>query len=469
MRGLRAVVGAVACALVVSVVPAADAGPADPPPLAALTLAKLPYMNAVAPLDPIATTLRGSLANSNRYFLTTWWDTHMSWLEPWQSSSRRLIAKRTLDSEEVRRYSSVALALAAPLATRSYDRRVTGVDAATARDRVVALVQVLVRTHNSNAVGVGWGSSWQSGLWASQAALAGWLCGALLPEADRVLLARMLEAEAHHIAARPIHYLRDRSGRVLTPGDSGSEEVAWDAVAMLTAVELLPLHPQRAQWATHAYRRFVAAYARPSDVHSNAPVSGRAVSKWLEGSNIEQDGTVVNHGRVNPDYMVSMSLHGAVVPGLTGQGVPAALLFGNGNMHAALHNVRFDTPAYRKPGGTIYAQRSPLIYHPSGPDWGTQRQVVYGVFDLQVAALGLDRGARVPAREWAALHLGHVRRLQARFKTGQTYGHKSEDKYFAREEWTGALLGYAELFDWLSTTKRFRIDHTSPTTKAPVG
>ena len=392
----------------------------------------------------------------------------MGWLEPYGSSSERLLAKKSLDSEEVRRYSSVAFSLAAPLATRSYDARTTGVDRFTARDRVVSLVQLLVRTHRANVGNAGWGGSWQSALWASLAGLSGWLVGSDLPVPDQVLLARMLEFEADKVGQRPIHYLRDAYGRILTPGDSGAEEVAWDATGVLTAVELLPRHPRRAVWAADAYRRFVAAYSRPSDVNSPTVVSGRPLSEWLGGSNVEQSGAVVNHGRVNPDYTVSMSLHAAVVPGLTGAGVPAAVLHGHRATHHSLTSVSYSGRGFRRPGGTVYVPRSAAIYHPTGVDWGTQRQVVYGVFDMQVAAFGLDRGARVPARTWAALHLGHTRRLQSRFDTGQTYGHKSEDKYFAREEWTGALLGYAELFDWLSSTKRFKVDHRGPSAKQPV-
>lgn len=465
MRALRPVLAAVVCATALTAVPAAGEPPVAVP---GLTLAPLPVMNAVAVGDSVTATVRQTLAVSNKYFLNTWWQRHMSGLEPWASSGARVVAKGTLDSEQVRRFSSVALALATPLATRSYDPVVTSVRVDVARDRAVTLVEMLVRTHRANAGYAGWGGSWQSGLWASQAALAGWLCGPALSDADRLLLARMLQFEAASVASRPIHYLRDRNGRVLTPGDSGSEEAAWDAATLLTAVELLPANPDRARWAAKAYEAFVAAYSRPSDVRSSRVVNGLPLSRWLRGSNIEENGTVVNHGRVNPDYMVSMSLHGAVLPALTNQGVPAAVLHGNDVMHRALTSVPFTGPRYRAPGGTIYVPRSAAIYHPAGRDWGTQRQVVYGVCDLQVAALRLDRGARVPARTWASLHLGHVRRLQARFTNGQTYGHVSEDKYFAREEWTGALLAYAELFEWLTTTKRFRVDDRPASAKAPV-
>lgn len=463
-RGLVAV--ALCSALAAPSSSSADGIDTKVPALAAVTLADVPVMNRVAALDEVTSTVRGALMNSDKYFLNTWWQARMMTPDMLLLSAERLRYRGTVDSEDVRRYSSVALALAAPLATKSYDARVTGVTTATATDRAVLLVQLLVRTHIATVGRSGWGASWQSAFWASQAGLAGWLLGPALPASDQVLLARMLEHESETVLARPIKYLRDRSGKIVSHGDSGAEEAAWDALGLLTAVELLPRHPRRAVWAEDAYRRFVAAYSRPNDVRSHTVVNGRPLSRWLGGSNVEPSGIVVNHGRINPDYTVSISLHAAVVSGLNGVGVPAAALHGHRATYHALTSHQFGR-AFSAPGGTVYRPNSSAIYYPHTADWGTDRQVNYGVFDLQVAALGLDRGERVPARKWAALHLGHTRRMQARFKTGQTYGSTREDRYFGREEWTGALFAYAELTEWLRSKKRLSVDYRSPAAKVP--
>lgn len=466
MRRVRGALCALLCAAVTVATPSAAVIGNALPPVTTLALADLPTMNRVAALDELTATVRGALLASNRYLLTTWWDQHVMSATPYETALKRLHTRGTIDSEDVRRYSSVALAVAVPLATRSYSPTVTGVPTATATDRAVMLVQALVRTHMSTIGRPGWGGSWQSPLWASQAALAGWLVGAALPDPDKLLLARMLEHEADTVSVRPIKYLRNRHGTIVHHGDSGSEEVAWDALAMLTAVELLPRHPRRTFWADHAYRRFVAAYSRPQDVSSSRLVNGRPLHRWLDGSNVEPSGLVVNHGRVSPDYTASVSLLAVVVPGLVGEGVPAAVLHGHDATYRALSTHSFGR-GYARPGGTVYRPNSAAIYYPVSADWGTDRQVVFGVFDLQVAALGLDRGLRTPARKWAGLHLGHVRRMQARFKSGQTYGPASEDTYWAREEWTGALLGYAELTEWLRSKNRIEIDHRPPGTKTP--
>ena len=466
MRGVRGALCAVLCAAVTAATPSAAVIGNALPPVTTLALADLPTMNRVAALDELTATVRGALASSNRYLLTTWWDAHVMSPNPAIVAFNRQIHRGTIDSEDVRRYSSAALALAVPLATRSYSASVTGVPASTATDRAVTLVQALVRTHVTTIGQPGWGGSWQSPLWASQAALAGWLLGPSLPAPDQLLLARMLEYEADTVAARPIKYLRDRTGKIVHHGDSGSEEMAWSALGMLTAVELLPRHPRRTFWADHAYRRFVAAYSRPEDVSSSRLVNGRPLNRWLGGSNVEPSGVVINHGRISPDYTVSVSLHAAVVSGLVGNGVPAAVLHGHEATYRSLSAHSFGQ-GYQRPGGTVYRPNSSALYYPMGADWGTDRQVVFGVFDLQVAALGLDRGLPVPARKWAGMHLGHVRKMQARFKTGQTYGAATEDTYWIREEWTGALLAYADLTEWLRVKNRIEIDHRSPGSKLP--
>ncbi|HEV2890870.1 MAG TPA: hypothetical protein VGX28_10905 [Frankiaceae bacterium] len=469
MRSVRAVVSAVVCAAALVAAPAgAGVGgvTSGPPPLSDLALAEVPTMTRVAALDDVTRTVRGALGNANRYFLNTWWNERVTSLTPYQRSADRLQHRGTINSEDVRRYASVALSIAAPLATRTYDYRATGVPASTATDRAVLLVQMLVRTHTGVLGRSGWGESWQSPLWASQAALAGWLVGPALPVPDQVLLARMLEVEADYVTSKPVKYLRNRAGAIVSHGDSGSEEMAWEALALFTAVELMPSHPRRTFWADHAYRRFAAAYARPADVTSNVVLNARPLSRWLGGSNVEPSGVVVNHGRISPDYTASMSLHAAVVSGLVGEGVPAVAVHGHRATYGALTSHQFGR-GWAAPGGTVYRPNSSAIYYPMGADWGTDRQVVYGVFDLQMSALGLDRGFRVPARKWAALHLGHTRRMQARFTTGQTYGPMSEDGYFGREEWTGALLAYAELTDWLASKKRLSVDNRSPGVKVP--
>ena len=463
MRRLRAVVAACVFAGLAVVAPARSVPVADQ-----LRLAPLPPLPALSN-DPHAVLLRDALRTASKYYLNTWWDERMRGVEPHGSWSARLAATGTLDAEEVRRFSSVALGLAAPLATGAFDARTAGVDDATAKARVAELVALTARTHRANLVPqVGWGGSWQSALWSSQAALAGWLIGDALPAQDQVLVARMLAFEADAVAARPLKYLRDRGGRVVSPGDSGAEELAWDAFGVQTAVELLPHHPSRARWAEVAVRRFVAAYSLPADLHSNRLVNGRPLAAWLDGSNLERDGWVVNHHRLNPDYTVGFNVHAPLVSALVGAPYPAAILHNQALLYRNIAQHPFAAPPFRAPGGTVYVRGTPRLYFPTGADWGTGRQFVYGVFDTEVAALRLDRGLRTPARTWARLHLAEARRLQGRFTTGQMFGSQQENRYFAREEHAGAVLAYGHLTDLLARAGRLRADHRDPTARQPL-
>lgn len=421
-----------------------------------------------APQDEIGDLLRGALNSSNKYTLTVWWDKYMDGVEPYRVAYDRATTN-TINSEEVRRYTSAAYGLAAALATGAYDPAATGVDAVTATRKVVELVNYVTSLHTSNIAGsVGWGRGVQSGMWASQIALAGWLIGPALPAPTQFFLGRMLAAEADHVAASKIHYFRDRNGKILTPGNSGAEELAWDGVALWTAVELLPHHERRTYWTRAAYTRFVGAYARPSDVRSMTVVNGRTTSSWLGGSNAEQSGMVVNHYRINPDYTTDISLWGAPVSGLVDDGVPASMLVGIDWTYRALTSYRFPSPPYRAPGGTVYKPGSTTVYYPSGADWGKHREVVYGSLDVQTAALSPTGSVRAVARKWAVAHLRVVRKQQSRFRTGQIYGSQTEDRYRAREEHASMLLGNAYLTWWLEANDRLEVDHSHSASKVAL-
>lgn len=461
----------VAAALVAGVAGEAAAIDVVPPkstiPVADVRLAPHPTnLPAAAPRDELALLMRNALNRSNKYVLNVWWPKYMDGIEPYQVAGEHARTNSTLDSEEVRRYTSVAYALAVSIATDAYDAGVTGVDDVTAALRVVELVNYVTSTHTANIAGkVGWGGSVQSALWASQVATAGWLAGARLPAPTQVFLGRMLASEADVVTARKIHYLRDRDGRVLTPSNSGAEELAWDGVALWTAVELLPYHPNRAKWAYAAYRRFVGAFARPSDVRSSTVVNGRTKSAWLGGSNAEQSGFVVNHHRINPDYTTDISMWGAPVSALVGNGVPAAMLSGTDVTYRALTSYRFGSP-YRAPGGTVYRPGTTKLYYPQGADWGENRQPVYGSLDVQTAVLSPTGTVRGVAGKWALARMRQVRRMQDRFTTGQVYGSEAEDHYRAREEHAAMLIGTAYLTWWLGANSRFTTDNRPYTAKA---
>ncbi|HVE98640.1 MAG TPA: hypothetical protein VNA12_05615 [Mycobacteriales bacterium] len=403
-----------------------------------------------APTGPDARAMRGVLSNAARWIATAWWASQGSDLP-------RLVADADLMTPvKCERAAMAAYTLAVALTTGAFDPTATGVTPQEAAARARQVLTTLARTHRA-ADPRGWGHTWQSALWAALGAHAAWLLGPALSDVDRLLVARMLESEADAVVARPMHHLRDRSGRLRTPGNTGAEELAWDGMVLQVGVSLLPAHAHRALWADAAHRRMVNAFARPQDVRDRRVVNGRRVTDWLAGSNAEPSGLVVNHGRVFPDYSTTINenLFAVTVYPLVGLAVPDAARYNVDVVYAALSTVGLHGPPYRAPGGTAYVRRSAEIYYPQGTVWGYRRQMCFAALDVQVAALDLDRLSPVPARVWARRHLGVVRAMQARFPDGHTFA-RGEDRFWLQEEWIGMQSAMAYMTQWVSSHRLVR-------------
>ena len=408
-----------------------------------------------------AAAMRGVLGNSARWLATTWWTTYRNELP-------HVIADADLMTPvRCERFGMASYALAVALATGAYDPVATGVSVEEATSRARQIVIALARTHRSISPR-GWGATWQSALWAALGAQAGWLLGPALSEADRLLVARMLESEADAVRARPMHLLRNRAGKLLTKGDTGAEELAWDGMVLQVAVALLPDHPRRTDWAYSQVERMVNAFARPQDVNNARVVNGKRVGDWLRGSNVEANGLVVNHGRVFPDYSTTINenLFAVTVYPLVEMAVPSAAYFNVDVVYGALSTVSFSGSAYARPGGTPYVRGSGRIYYPEGTDWGYYRQMCFAALDMQVAALGLGGKSPVPPQHWGRLHLAVVRRMQARFSDGHTFAPR-EDRFWLQEEWVGMQSGWAYLTQWVAANDLVRWTNASYQTVRP--
>jgi hypothetical protein len=419
------------------------------------------------PRDAQAERTRRILLNANRYALQTWFPAKFG-----AQTGRYLNLGGTAEAN-VRPPGSEALALATSLATGAYDERVTGFSRAQARAVAVRLITSIAYRHKTNTAG-GWGEHWQSALWAFNAAFAGWLLGDDLDRADRELVERMVIAEADRFLTYQVPYYANPDGTINTPGDSKAEENAWNAAFVNLAVSMLPRHPNRAVWQDKALELMISSYSRPGDQHRDDVVNGKPLSAWLRGSNIFEDGTLVNHSRIHPDYFTSIAnIAGAPLAyGLAGQPTPRAAFFNADLVYDALADHVFTAPPYAAPGGTIYrrdgAGRATYeIYYPQGNDWGTSRQLHFLLLDTLADVFGFDDLAGVPARDWAAAHAGRALEMQSRFTDGRTYGAPSEDTYAGREEWVALLAGRTYLTHWLDHNARLRVtDRAYPVTPA---
>ena len=335
--------------------------------------------------------------------------------------------------EAIRRSANAAFSAAILYSTSGYikDNRIT-------RDMLLDYARWHIRSiacaHGSVSPG-GWGNGWQSSLWAVVVGQAGWMLWDELSVQERAYVAAMVYSEAEYAAQRGPRYFRDRIGAELTPGDSMSDEVSWDLLAPALAYSMFPDHQREVKWRNSTISMAIASFARPSNLRNNTSVNGISVSVRLPGTNANEDGTVTNHGIVNPDYTQNVQhlWWAATLLRAGRQPVPEALFLNADIVYRALAVVNFTSPPYAAPGGTVYAPGG-QIYYPMGVSWGIRRPATFvGVdaFANVYAAPDTNAGA------FLAAHAYDTRALQLRYKTGQIYapGREEESYRLGKEEY----------------------------------
>lgn len=335
--------------------------------------------------------------------------------------------------EAIRRSANAAFSAAVLYSTSSYvkDNRIT-------RQMLLDFARWHIRSiacaHGAISPG-GWGNGWQSSLWAVVAGQAGWMLWDQLSLQERAYVAAMVYSEAEYAALRGPQYFRDRVGIELTPGNSKSDEVSWDLLGPALAYAMFPGHEREAKWRDSMIAMAIAAFARPGNLGDNTFVNGISVSVRLPGTNANEDGTVTNHGIVNPDYTQNVQhlWWAATLLRAGSQAVPESLFMNTDIVYRALAVVNFESPPYAPPGGTVYAPGG-QIYYPMGVSWGIRRPATFvGVdsFANVYAAPDTNAGA------FLAAHAYDTRALQLRFKTGQIYapGREEESYRLGKEEY----------------------------------
>jgi hypothetical protein len=99
-----------------------------------------------------------------------------------------------------------------------------------------------------------------------------------------------------------------------------------------------------------------------ADLTAKRIVNGRSVASWLQGSNIFNDGTLVNHNVINPGYMAQciLNLDGILTGGITGKPGLTTSQWHAAYVYRALSGVSFSAPSYRAPGGRAGSPRPGL-------------------------------------------------------------------------------------------------------------
>ena len=397
------------------------------------------------PDGPLADDGVAVLQTSVRHALRRWWP----------ETAPDLLA-RPMDSaapsdptDAVRRLSMEALGLSTALATGTYDPPSAG----ATRGQALAVVETIVRTvscrHRASVVG-GWGHRWQSPLWSSLAARAAWLSWPDLSSTTRTCVRAMVLSEADFATTVGPYVMFSRSGAVLRPGNSGSEENSWFALAPAVAVAMMPAAERREAWRSAEVRSLANSFSRADHLTGGGSVDGVPLSDLLAGWNVMPDGSVVNHHRIAPDYSTNayQNVDAVLVALLAGQRAPEASLLGLREVYSALvTNVYAVEDGFATPGGSVYR---PLphdrpagtygVYYPQGCDWGEGQVLPFALLDAQALAFGFGTDPAVlDPEESAAHHLSLAVEMQGRSADGRMYADPAEYTYVGREEHTAQL------------------------------
>ena len=397
------------------------------------------------------------LLNANKYALNTWWQANKFN----QPASDGYLDFHGKNEHHIRPAASEAQGLAISLQLGLYNSQATGVSKKEAKKKTIELIRSLVHRHVATAAN-GWGSVWQSPLWASRTAMASWLMWDQLDAQTRKETVKMLESEAVWVMSNKgkpvIKTYRNRSGKIISPGDTGSEENAWDSDLLVAATAMLPGDVNYSRWMNKVIELELATYSRPSDVERTDVYNGKPLSGWLPGSNANEDGTVINHNIVHPDYMTAglFEFTPIVFYSLARLPVPKAGMFNCDIIYNTLANLQF-TPGKiingkpaTQPGGTMFIARSAEIYYPQGDDWGTGRRLNFAMADAVTSLFSPIAGLRLKAAIWERKHTEYTLMQQARFEDGHTYLNSSENKSPNGDSQNAMLASRAYLLHWLA-------------------
>ena len=389
--------------------------------------------------DPLGELAEATYANGLVYLNEAWWPDVIGGRGfPFGFGGRR--------EQHIRAPAMAAYAMA--FASRlAFPSEGTLISPSRNRRRAVLLTASLARRHEATRAD-GWGTEWQSALWSYYVGMAAWMVWDGLTPDDRRAVRRMLRAEAERLASREPRFAFAADGTPVTPGDTKAEEDAWNGSLLLLA-SVFPhgrsSGAERRRWERAGLAYVYAAYSTPGD--------------GLAGYNMTDDGELMNHGIVHPDYMVAATQGylGCLIYGMAGRPVPEEVFHNGDVVWSALTRKRWPSPPYDAPGGTIYLtlpDGSPAagVYFPQGNDWGTAgmgRRINMAQEDLFAFFRGF--GDTQDALAFGVQHLLWVYRQQERHADRHLYEPGEYDFSHLRNE----TFGVAQMAENLAVHRYF--------------
>jgi hypothetical protein len=335
----------------------------------------------------------------------------------------------------VRPQASAAYATAIALRTGIWDERLIGVSKVEARRRTVAWVNAIAYSYPRD----NWKRRWQSALWVYYMGFAAHQVWDDVPQQTQGLVTAAIQSEADRLLGISPPSYRNASGHIVYPGDSKSEENAWNGALLILAARYYPAHPNAAKWEARGRWYAMSAYSIPGQVGHDPR---------LRGSNLNPDGTVTNHRIIHPDYMFTeaefIAKHSLMaLETKTATSKEAANNFWR--VWKGLTRVRFRGKAYYAPGGTILRKDrkgNPTadMYYPQGTDWSRVRRFNAAQTAVEAFAGKLDSNSY----GWAKVHLNYVLRQQARHSDGRVFS--ARETSFVGDEQFAAVTGAEMVF-----------------------
>lgn len=312
-----------------------------------------------------------------------------------------------------------------------YDAHTTGVSKEEATKKIVLLISSLAKYHCSNSE-KGWGNCWQGALWAEMLGMSAFLMKDYLSDEVWGMVCNMIHSECDYVISYAgVNVYMDRSGNIINEGDSKAEEDAWNATILALAIATLPNDVRQTEWRKRFIELNVTSMACPSDVSSDRIIDGYCFTE-CPGSNINEDGTVVNHGKWHIDYMAS--------PIESFAESSIALSFSRENLvfDCLSHNVdkvykalvELDLGKYdESKSGHHFYERTPegkascITNMPGNNEWGSNRQANYFLVDTYSSLIQADDNLpdRLKADKWAVCRMERISEMMGRDTSGRIY------------------------------------------------
>jgi len=396
-------------------------------------------MMGVQPADAFGQKVVTLMQNQSKY-LFGWIDDECSksysdgqyaYNPKWGESFRR-------EEDGIRPLAQFARTNVVMIKTGVYSAAASGISQDEALERTRMAIRGVALTHCTFKPTDNWGDNWQSAYWTSMFGEAAWMAWGDLSSSTQAAVAKVVEYESNRFINYKVHYWKNPDGSTNYPGDSKSEENSWNARVLAVAQAMMPNHPNVSQWREKASELVVGSYCRPSDLTNTTLVDGKPVKDWINGYNIHEDGVVINHNQIHPDYNLTvLCLANAITCSLANQYVPQSTYFNADVVYNALTSVEFTPPSsphtdetILAPGGTMYKKSmvdgvmvyDPNVYFPNGTDWFEKRYESYATEDIFAEMLGFDEGEDFDSMGWAHAHIDGQLALQSRpGHTGNLY------------------------------------------------